>query len=106
MSQSAQRKTKKMRETVTVSEVIEFLNELLELDQKAIELLVDSRVPCSDSMASHPTVQVTGYASGAFKVGMLGILNGIFGVDAGGWGPISAVYDDDSRLIHFERTER
>lgn len=84
-----------MENVVDVDRVIEFLNSLVELDQEAIEKLIEARVFCNEALADHPTVQVGTYHSDSKlpKVGMLGILNGMFGADTQRWGYICAVYD-------------
>lgn len=99
-------------------DLIAFLNSLVAIDQYAMAELLCIRVPCNETMAKHPTVQVaaggeksmlTYIAPGTWRVGMLGVLNGYCGtIDEGneraGWGPISAVYDR-GRLLRFERTD-
>jgi hypothetical protein len=98
-------------------DLIAFLNSLVEIDQYAMAELLCIRVPCNQTLADHPTVQVaaggersrvTFIAPGTFRVGMLGVLNGFYGtIDDGpcrGWGPIAAVYDK-GRLLRFERSE-
>lgn len=85
-------------------DAISFLNELLGLDPAALESLIDLRVPCNKELGEHPTVQTT-LDNSIYKVGLLGILNGLFGTDADGWGHITAVYDDNEKLIKFEETK-
>jgi len=99
-----------IKNSVTVEDVVDLLNEALELDRDAIETLVESRVPCNQALADHPSIQVSAHTKtdrsvGSFKVGLLGILNGIFGVDANGWGPIVACFDDNDRLEKFGFTK-
>lgn len=94
-----------MRDPVSIDETIKFLNSLLQLDSAAITDLLETRVSCSRELADHPTVQVTDYGIDTPKVGLLGVLNGLFGVDAQGWGPIAAVFDDEATLIRFERVK-
>lgn len=94
-----------------VDDVIKFLNELLELDRPAIAALIANRVPCNEALGMHPTVQV-GAQHGGYHVGLLGILNGYFGVfDDGprvGAGAITAIFGDGAegetglQLIRFE----
>lgn len=88
--------------------VIDFLNELLALDRDAIMRLMDYRTPCNAALAEHPTVQVVGRED--WRVGLLGILNGLLGTRdeseaRSGWGHITAVYDDDDVLTHFRKTD-
>lgn len=93
-------------------DIIAFLNTLVALDPNAISELVSSRVFCNEKLAGHPTVQVSECISdnviGQYRVGFLGILNGFCGtIETGpriGWGPITARYDEDGKLVGFERT--
>lgn len=86
---------------VSCEEAVGFLNELIRLDQGAIEKLVDSRVICNKAMADHPTVQVMQIEDKPV-VGILGILNGLFGKDENGVGYIRAVYNDLNQLERFD----
>lgn len=93
-----------VKEQITLDETIELLNELIRIDANAMAALIANRVPCNEQMANHPTVQCRAQ-HGGFHVGMLGILNGLFGViDYSGWGPITFVFDDGGDLVGFERT--
>jgi len=91
--------------------LIEFLNEALKIDPEAIISLVEKRVRCNEKMADHPSIQVgSGKIKGSTKVGLLGLLNGFCGtIEKGrrkGWGPITAVVDDDTlQITGFELTE-
>ena len=89
-----------IKQSVTLEETIEFLNQVLGLSQEAITKLFFVHIPCSEALAEHPSVQVRGTEP---CVGLLGILNGLFGCDEEGWGPIAAVVDQ-SGIIRFERT--
>ena len=91
-------------EVVSVDQVIELLNELVEIDAPAIAALIANRVPCNQSLADHPTVQV-GAQHGGFHVGVLGVLNGLFGTDERGRGLITAEFVDGN-LISFRRSDR
>ena len=92
-----------VKESVTVDEVVEILNSVLAADRVVAEMLVEARVPCN-ALIDHPTIQVL-LEDGAptkARVGLLGILNGVFGVDGEGHGPIHAVYARKG-LDHFGR---
>ena len=89
-----------IKESISVDEVIEFMNGLLKIDAEAISQLTEAQVPCNKAMADHPTVQVRAYmlprdtaSPTGYSFGLLGILNGLFGVDERGWGNISAIFD-------------
>lgn len=88
-----------IRESVSVQDAIDFLNDLVKVDPKAVEALVGVRVPCNEDLADHPTVQV-GVKDGKAEFGLLGVLNGLFGAypdePRKGWGPILMVASDDA----------
>lgn len=88
--------------------VIDFLNGLIETDKKALSQLIETRVPCSENLVCHKTVQVS-LSDSVPSVGFLGILNGMVGTIEGdhpkrGWGLISAEFGDDGELQRFLRT--
>ncbi len=78
--------------TLTIEEAVELLNEMARLDPKATERLISQRIACNEALAKHPTVQVHD-GKGGNSVGMLGVVNGMFGVDDEGWGAVAAVYE-------------
>ena len=86
-----------IKQAVTLDQALDLLNQATALDPKAMWDLVGSRVPCNGAMADHPTVQCGQGEGGPYTVGLLGILNGLFGTsDAGpraGWGPLAMQYD-------------
>jgi len=85
--------------------IVNFLNELLEIDPAAVSALIAARVPCNQFLADHPTVQI-GEERGEFRVGLLGLLNGLCGTRENGYGFINAIYDGDAdqlgNLVRFE----
>jgi len=77
--------------------VITVLNEINKLDPTVLLALISYRVPCNQALADHPTVQVGKSELGDyFEVGLLGILNGLFGVKEDGYGYIAAEFDGDT----------
>jgi hypothetical protein len=97
----------------TANQLIDFLNELIAIDPDAVNALINARVPCNETMAHHPTVQV-GLGENfdsphKYLVGFLGVLNGFAGAyDDGpraGCGFIAAIYSEDDKLIGFKRLE-
>lgn len=88
-------------DTIDLDSVITYLNELIAIDKPAIAALLANRVPCNEYLAEHPTVQVSAQ-HGGYHVGMLGIINGMFGVNRQGFGLIRYVFED-GELIRFER---
>lgn len=92
-----------IKSSVTVHDVVSFLNELTALDPAAMHNLVESRVACNDPFADHPTLQVSSRVNGDgsdYEVGILGVLNGLFGTDDINYGPISASFEE-GRLVRF-----
>lgn len=89
-----------IKASVTLDEAIELLNSALKYDQEAMQQLVAARVPCNDTLAEHPAIQVL-EEGGQCKVGLLGILNGLFGVADDLSGAIAAEYGDDGKLQRF-----
>lgn len=91
---------------VTVAHAIRVLNEALKADPLAIEGLCSRREFANEDLANHPTVQVaTSNVQGDefHTVRLIGLLNGIFGVDAQGNGFIAEKRDDSGMLVGFCR---
>lgn len=99
-------------DTANLDQVVSFLNELVCLDRQAVELLVETRVRCNQAMLSHPTVQVRENDDGHPTVGLLGIVNGMFGTQPDGsakpgWGHVAAQFDDKTgKLMGFIRVDK
>lgn len=89
--------------TIDVDGVIAYLNELIAIDKPAVAALLANRVPCNKHLAEHPTVQVSAQ-HGGYHVGMMGIINGLFGVNRQGFGRIRFVFED-GELIRFEHND-
>ena len=86
--------------------VVDFLNELAEIDRPAVAALIANRVPCNEELADHDTVQVSAQ-HGGFHVGMLGLLNGLCGAKEDSAGVIGAIFEDGANggyrdLLRFE----
>lgn len=87
-----------------VDKAIQVLNEALEQDSNAIHALIRHRVVCNAALADHRSIQVGQYTdSKLFHVGLLGIINGIFGITPTGRGLIEMVVDDDGTILRFQR---
>lgn len=96
-----------MKESVTLDEIIEYLNELIGLDASAMTALSSTRVPCNDAMAKHPTVQASSSVHDGCRVGLIGVINGMLGVHPDNYGAITWVIKDsssDPELIRVRRT--
>lgn len=83
------------------SEICDYLNEIREADPDALQRLVGTYVRCNDRLMYHSTTQVDA-SSGKPMVGLLGIINGLIGVDESQWGYVAAIFDDaDGHLEGF-----
>ena len=78
------------------------LNEALKRDPDAMTKLVNARIDCSKDLAGHPSLQV-GVYNDSFKVGMLGVLNGILGYVKGGIGAVGDVDPSTGRFLRIRR---
>ena len=91
--------------TVDVNIAIDYLNSLLLLDRDAVTALVMHRVPCNEKIINNPEIQ-TLTEDGVSSVGLLGILNGLFGLDEDNRPFIVAEvnYDDNKieKFIHIK----
>jgi hypothetical protein len=96
-------------------EMVEFLNSLVETDRYAMADLLCQRVPCNRKLADHPTVQVAAHnrrdttiPPGGFRVGILGVLNGYYGIHEDGpnqgMGAIVAEYEE-GKFLGFRLVE-
>ncbi len=90
---------------VSVSHALRVLNRIHTADPSVLPTLLNHRVPCNETLADDPTVQVLeSLTNEKYVVGLLGIINGIFGVDERGYGYIAAYYDEQGTLDYFQRT--
>jgi hypothetical protein len=86
--------------SVSAAHAVNVLNEALAADPVAVTALVAARVPCAEALADHESIQVSA-KEGVYSVGILGILNGIFGIRDDGMGFIAAVVEDDGTVSRF-----
>jgi hypothetical protein len=93
-----------LKKNITPKNVCNLLNEMLELDYKSTKKLVEYRVPCNEKIADHPTIQVQKFKTDKFpKVGLIGVINGMFGTRKDGMGAIC--YEIDlGKIIRFKPT--
>lgn len=89
--------------SVSIDHIVDMLNEILAIDPVALSELGRLSVPCNKKLAEHPTVQVRATAGKHdYRVGLLGILNGVLSKSSPGI--IEAVVDDedDNKLLRFQ----
>lgn len=101
----------KNRQTA-VEMAIEVLNSALEADPEAMQVLMNFRVRCNQKLADHPTIQVGFHGDGhlpeeEYDVGLMGIINGLFGTNEHGAGHIAmsvdAVENHPGKITHIEK---
>lgn len=80
---------------------IQYLNELIALDREVMHELVEGRVPCNEAIAGHPTAQISRDDEGKRVLGLLGVINGLIGVDKESWGYVAGIFDDNGNLTGF-----
>lgn len=93
-----------LKSSITPQDACDLLNELLKLDYDCVHALVANRVPCNKQLADHPTVQAQDYSDDPkFRVGLLGFLNGLFGVREDGMGTICMMVEG-VKIVGFALT--
>ena len=85
-----------------VNRALAVLNDALERDPAAMTQLVNARVSCNEKLTKHVTIQ-TGVYGNEYKIGVLGLINGVLGYKHGG---IGAEGDVDTRSGYFRRVRR
>ena len=94
-----------IKQAVSLNETVAFLNHLARLDPHAMFELVSARTQCNDILAQHPTVQVV-KMDGKHIFGLLGVFNGLFGVDENNHGPIAMSWEDGKpETLRFVRVD-
>ena len=89
------------RDRVSLTQAVILLNELVKADPETMQALLEARVPCGASLARHPSIQLL-MKDGRPRVGLLGVLNSLFGKGADGQAQIIAESDGtNGRLCHF-----
>lgn len=88
-----------LKTQITPREVVDFLNDLLEVDRESISKFFHKRTVVNEDLAGHPTVQVRISSNEETTIAALGLLNGLFGVDSDGWGAIYRLIEDDGYSI-------
>jgi len=91
-----------------VDQAIEVLNRIHKTDPTVLPELIFHRVQCNKALADDETVQVgkkewVVEEEDTYEVGILGIINGLFGVDEKSWGFIYANFDDKGTLVDFSK---
>ncbi len=84
-----------IKSQVTLDETIEYLNLLVKTDDgfSVLKQIIDIRVKCNPDWAEDSFPAQVSDRDGDYCVGLLGILNGLFGQASDYWGAIAGVYD-------------
>jgi len=80
-----------MKNNVSAQDVCDLLNEILRLDYDCIHNLINHREECNENIANHPDIIVTNEST----LGIMGLINGLFGIREDGMGAICYEYDGD-----------
>ena len=95
-------------ETVAVKDVVAMLNEIHQIDLVLTANMVLHRYPCNKGIRDHKTIQAHCYGDASLenpKVGLLGILNSLFGIDKNHFGAIAANFkEENGPLLGFKMT--
>jgi hypothetical protein len=91
-----------LKQSITPQDACDLLNEMLKLDYDCTHGLVSHRQQCNEAIASHATIQVQQYDK-IPKVGIIGVLNGIFGIRNDGMGSICFEIDN-GKILGFKLT--
>lgn len=90
-----------------VQKVVDMLNTMMNDDKIALNSLLKFRVPCNETFANRPDINVRQEDDGSFTVSCLGLINAIIGHRPDGWGHITAYLNEDtSTFDSFSVTKR
>lgn len=91
-----------IKKSINQLDVVGLLNEMLLKDPECVKAVFSHRVPCNDAIAHHPTIQVQQYKEQKTPVvGLLGILNGLFGIGEDGFGAFAMEIDEEGNILKF-----
>lgn len=85
-----------------IDQAIDILNSALEVDSDAINRLFVYSIAINGELLTHPTIQC-GTKHGISYMRVLGLINGLFGVDDNQYGHIDAECDNEGTIQNFCR---
>ncbi len=74
------------------------LNEALTLEPETVKEIMKIRIPCGEGFRNHESILVRANPGGTVSVGVLGLINGLFGPQ---WPRIAAEYNGENELAGF-----
>lgn len=90
-----------LKESITIDDVCNLLNEMLEMDYECVSNMVSHYSKCNESIMNHPTIQVRFYSKDDYpQVGLIGFLNGLFGIQEDGMGAL-CMEVDEGKILRF-----
>lgn len=93
------------RDEVSAQFVVDFLNELLRMDKYALTDMMTERISINKELQTHPTLQAKEREKGVQEIGLLAVINGMFGLE-GETVAIEVVLDKRTDVIlEFKLTE-
>lgn len=78
-----------------VDQAIEVLNLAIKADPVALQSLCQVRVRANEALQNHPTIQI----GKDDTLSVIGLINGLFGVDSNGNGPIGRIENTESKEV-------
>lgn len=95
-----------VKKSITPQDACNLLNEFFKLDPKSAMALTLHHEKCNQKIIDHPSIIVAEHKNGA-GIGLLGIINGMFGVRKDGMGPICGEFNDNgTKIIRFKLTPK
>lgn len=85
-----------IKQSITAEDMCDIINELIHLDLKCANKLFSTRVSCNRDIAKHEAIQVNLDDNLNPTVGIIGLLNGMFGAKKDGSGIIVLAVDTDN----------
>ena len=93
------------RDEISAQYVVDFLNELLRMDKYALTDMMSERISVNKELKNHPTVKVKELVEGVPEIGLLSIINGMFGLE-GETQAVEIILDKRTEIItEFRLTE-
>lgn len=93
------------RDEISAQYVVDFLNELLRMDKYALTDMMSERISVNKELLTHPTVKARELVEGVHEIGLLSVLNGMFGLE-GETVAIEVIFDKRTEVIlEFRLTE-